>query len=283
MNKSNGCLSLLSKLCLLMLLVFSWQSGTGQKKVHVRATGSYVSRDMTPEQTRQKALDEAKQDALNKAGVGESITVSNFLYKFEDNEKFREIFQDFTSTETGGEVMIDSILSEERTFNEFDNMVITVEVEATVFIHKEEEDPTLDIKVEGIEDHYKNNQYLTFIVTPGTNGYLKIFNVTEEEVSSLLFPYIDEKQPYLNDDPALLLKAFQKITFPVNQAFSDGYYLDISNPEKDKEFNLLIFVFTRENIPFMENAGDMKQIMKWIYSIPMDKRKVIQLGFVINR
>jgi hypothetical protein len=282
MNKYLYCISLFTKSSLVLLLIFFWQNSTGQKKVQVRATGSYVSRDMTPEQTRQKALDEAKQDALNKAGVGESISVSNFLYTFEDNEKFQEIFQDFTSTETGGEVIIDTILSENRTFNEFGNMVITVEVDATVFIHKDEDDPTLTIKVDGIEEYYKNDNFLKFSVTPSCDGYLKIFNVTDE-ASSILFPYKDEERPYLSDNPKLQLKALEKTWFPVHQAYSDGYYLEIDKPEKNKEFNLLIFVFTRENLPFMENAGDMKQIMKWIYSIPMDKRKVIQMGFVINR
>lgn len=268
---------------LYMLFCLTWLAGNAQDKVKVTAYGSYVSRDLTPEQTRQKAMEEAKRDALIKAGVGENISVSDFLYTFEDNEKFREIFQAFTSTEAGGEVIIDKIISEDRTFNEFGNMEIKLEVEATVFIHKGKEDPTLDIKIDGIEEFYKNLGYLQFTVTPSTDGYLKIFNVTGEEVSSLLFPYKDEKQPYLSDDPSLLLKSMQKTAFPVNKAYADGYFLEISNPDKDKEFNLLIFVFTRENIPFMNDASNMKQIMEWIYSLPVEKRKVVQAGFVISR
>jgi hypothetical protein len=267
---------------LLLILLIARQAVIAQKKVQVKASGSYVSLDLTPEQTREKALEEAKRDALIKAGVGESITVSDFLYTFEDNEKFQEIFQAFTSTETGGEVIIDNILAENRSFNEFGNMVIEVEIEATVFVHEDKDDPTLNIKVEGIEENYKNNSSLKFTVTPSTDGYLKIFNVTDE-VSSILFPYQDESLPYLNDDPKMELKTLKKTTFPINKALSDGYTLEISNPAKNKEFNLLIFVFTRENIPFMEDGSDVKKIMEWIYSIPLDKRKVIQVGFVITR
>jgi hypothetical protein len=269
-------------LFLAMLLIFAGQFAIAQEKVKVEAYGSYVSRDLTPEQTRQKALEEAKRDALIKAGVAESITASDFLYTFEDNEKFKEIFQAFTSTETGGEVIIDSILSENRSFDQFGSMTIEVKVKATVFIHKGKEDPTLDIKVDGIEEQYKNNASLKFDITPSIDGYLKIFNVTDE-VSSLLFPYIDKEHPYYNDNPSMQLKALQKTTFPVNKAFSDGYSLEITNPEKEKEFDLLIFVFTRKNIAFLDNAADMKQIMNWIYSIPMEERKVVQVGFVISR
>jgi len=274
---------MLLKILPAFLLVIPWHYSTAQDKIKVKASGSYISRDLTPEQTRQKAMEEAKRDALIKAGIGENITVSDFLYTFEDNEKFQEIFQAFTSTETGGEVIVDKVLSENRTFNEFGNMVIDLEIEATVFIHKGKEDPEMVVKVDGIDEFYKNNQYLKFTVTPSTDGYLKIFNVTEEQVSSLLFPYKDEQHPYLNDNLAMQLKALQKTTFPLNKAVSDGYYLDISNPDKEKEFNLLIFVFTRENIPFMDDATDMKQIMNWIYSLPMEKRKVVQVGFMISR
>ena len=282
MNKTYHCHVLIIALTILLLLVLSQQFTYGQKKVQVRAAGSYVSMDLTPEQTKLKAMDEAKRDALIKAGVAESITVSDFLYTFEDNEKFQEIFQAFTSTETGGEVIVDSIITESRSFNEFGNMVIKVEIKATVFIHKGEDDPSLNLKVDGIEEYYKNNDNLKFTVTPSCDGYLKIFNITDE-ASSILFPYKDEEHPYLNDKPDFQLTALRKTVFPVHQAYSDGYTLEINNPGKDKEFNLLIFVFTKENIPFMENPGNVKDIMGWIYSIPMEKRKVVQAGFVIKR
>lgn len=254
---------------------------SGQKKVKMTAKGSYVSLDLTPNQIREKALIAAKQDALNKAGVAESIAVSDFLYTFEDNEKFQEIFQAFTSTETGGEVIVDKI-SENRSVNEFNALVIEVEIEATVFVHDEKEDPALNIKIEGIEDNYKNGGKLHFTVTPGTDGYLKIFNVTED-YNALLYPYRDEELTYLNDDPDFRLKAMQKVVFPIHKAYDNGYSLEITSSSRNKEFNLLIFVFTRENIAFLEDDTDVNKIMEWIYSIPMDKRKVVQKGFVITR
>jgi len=281
MNRCKMSFIRMSRMLFVILLVVIIQDVSGQKKVKVTAKGSYVSLDLAPDQIKEKALAEAKRDALMKAGVAESIAVSDFLYTFEDNEKFQEIFQAFTSTETGGEVIVDKF-TENRSVNEFNALVITVEIEATVFVHDEKEDPTLNIKIEGIEDNYKNGEYLKFTVTAGTDGYLKIFNVTED-YNSLLYPYLDEKVVSYSDDPKFMLKALQKTTFPVNKYFPDGYTLEITKPEKNKEFNLLIFVFTRENIAFLEDGSDVKKIMEWIYSIPMDKRKVVQVGFVISR
>lgn len=282
MNKTGKRFICLSVLILAGIFFCSTQVIFAQKKVNVTAVGSAVTHDLTIEQTRQKAMEEAKRDALIKAGVGESIAVSDFLYTFEDNEQFKEIFQAFTSTETQGEVIINKIISDKPFINEFGNMQVDVEVEATVYIHDEEKDPTLNIKIEGIEEFYRSEEYLKFSVTPSTDGYLKIFNVTTE-LSSLLYPYQDKEHAYLKDDPAYKLKALQKTTFPIESSFGDGYYLEVSNPAKDKEFDLLIFVFTRENFAFLDDATDINQIMNWIYSIPMNKRKVVQVGFVINK
>ncbi len=281
MNKSLNKILITAAAFILIFALSPAPSALGQKTVRVTASGSYVSMDLTPEQTRVKALEEAKKNALLKAGVGEMISVSDFLYTFEDNEKFREIFQAFTSTETGGEVMVDEILDERRTFNSFGNMVIEVDISATVFIHKEKSDPALSFRVDGINEYYKNGQMLKFTVTPTADGYLKIFNITEDE-SSLLYPFRDGQYEYLNDDPEYMLKAARPTVFPILKVYEDGYTLDISKPAKDREFNLLVFVFTRKNIRFIDNAGSVEEIMRWIYSIPPDQRRVMQVGFVIS-
>jgi hypothetical protein len=265
-----------------VLIALLWQSNPAgaQKRISVTAKGSYASTDLTIEETRKKAIDEAKKNALNKAGVAETIKSSDVMIVFEDNEEFQEIFQAFTSTETGGEIIVDSILSENRQFNEFGNMEIEVEIEATVFIHKKDKDPELKISVDGIKGFYSNESYLKFNITPSKDGYLKIFNITPSS-ASLLYPYKDPVYNYLNDDPDFKLKRFSSYEFPLNPIVEDGYYLESEDPAKEKEPNLLIFVFTTSNIPFMEDES-ATSIMKWIYSISQDERVVEQVGFIIQ-
>lgn len=269
------------KKILLLLLVSITCSLTAQQKIRIVSSGTYVSRDLTPEQTLEKALDDAKKNALIKAGIPENISVSDFLYTFEDNEKFREIFQAFTSTETGGEIIVDSILSEERSFNEFGNMQIDVKIAATIFKHKEKKDPSFRINVNGIDQFYSSGSNLNFTFTPYSNGYLKIFNVTCD-TSSILYPYADQKYSYLNDQADRKFESYKESIFPLNPAFGDGYLAEIDNPTKQEEFNLLIFVYTRKNIPSPSHTG-IKDIMEWIYSIPPDERIVEQHGFIIRR
>ncbi len=252
-----------------------------QKKVTVRATGSYVSHDLTPEQTKARAIEEAKRNALLKAGVTETVSFTDYQYQFEDNERFREIFQAISTIETGGEIIVDKILSEEKSFNEFGNMVVTVEIEATVFRYKEKADRKFVFSVEGIDEVYGNGALLQFEFTPAEDGYLKIFNITDEE-TYLLYPYIDNEHPYYNDDPDRVFKKRETVRFPVNPAFSDGYTLEIDTPGKTQEFNILMFVYTKENIPWMGEVN-FNNMMNWIYSVPPDARVTQQVGFVIKK
>jgi hypothetical protein len=251
-----------------------------QKEIKVTARGNYEARDLTLEEVRNKAIDEAKKNAMVKAGISENVKVSDFLYTFEDDEKFKEIFQSFVSTETGAEIMVEEVKEINRDINEFGNILIEVEISAIIYKHEEKKDPALIIKVEGIKELYLEEDPLDFSLTPSKDGYLKIFNVTDE-TTFILYPYDDPAYSYLKDDPERIFKKNEKVHFPVNQNM-DGYYFGIDNESKQKEYNLLIFVFTKEFIPFMEEFK-VNNIMKWIYQIPLEDRVVEQYGIVVKR
>lgn len=254
----------------------------GQKKKTVRVTGKAISGEyLTPAQTRAKAIEDAKRNALNKAGVSESISFTDFSYKFEDNEKFGEIFQAISAIETGGEIVVDKILNETKDFNEFGNMVVEVEIEATVYRHRKSPDPTFLFKVEGIDEVYQNEDLLQFKVTPTRDCYLKIFNITEDK-TSVLYPYTDPENPQYNDKTDRLFKANETVQLPLHPAYSDGYDLEVDTTGKTKEFNILMFVFTKQNIPFIEEPT-FNNMMTWIYSISPDERVTGQEGFVIKK
>lgn len=268
-------------LLFLILALFSNLHAVGQKKKTVVAKGSFISSDLTPEQTRAKAIEDAKRNALVKAGVSETVTFTDFSYKFEDNERFNEIFQAISSIQTGGEIIVDKILNESKTFNEYGNMVVEVEIEATVYRHRQKADPTFLFSVEGIDEVYKNEDLLQFKFTPTQDGYLKTFNITEDECS-VLYPYRDTQNPQYNDKTDKLFNAGETVQLPLHPAYSEGYFLEVDTPGKTEEFNILIFVFTKQNIPFIEKPT-FNNIMTWIYAIPPDERVTGQEGFVIKK
>jgi len=69
---------------------------------------------------------------------------------------------------------------------------------------------------------------------------------------------------------------------PLHPAYSEGYFLEVETPGKTEEFNILMFVFTKQNIPFIEKPT-FNNVMKWIYAIPPDERVTSQEGFVIKK
>lgn len=268
---------------LFFLLASTGISAVSQDKITVRAVGKYYSSELSPRETRIRAIEEAKREALNKAGVAENISSTDFSYVYQHNERFAEIFQSILSIDTGGEIIVDSIISEKRTFNEFGNMEIEVEIQATVYRHREAPDPTFRFRVDGIDDFYRHGDLLQFHFIPFSDGYLKIFNITDSQAETyLLYPYTDKSNSHLNDTPDRMFARHEAVRFPINPLFDHGYSLEVDDDNANEEFSMLMFVFTKQNYPFTENVNFVN-MMKWIYSIPPDRRTIEQVGFVIRK
>ncbi|MCF8367743.1 MAG: hypothetical protein K9G76_01780 [Bacteroidales bacterium] len=263
----------------ILFLVFPFVS-LSQKKVEIKATGQYEARDLTLEEVKSRAIEDAKKNAMVKAGIAENVTVTDFLYTFEDNDKFQDIFQSFVSTETGAEIVIEKVTEINRDINEFGNILIEVEVDAVIYKHKNKPDRSFVIKVDGIREFYYENDPLNFSFLPTQQGFLRIFNVTDK-LAFVLYPYEDTENSMLNDEKGVVFEKNIKVNFPVNNNM-DGYYFGIDDPVKDKEYNLLIFVYTKNEIPFLDEPN-VANIMRWIYEIPMDERAVEQFGVVVRK
>lgn len=265
---------------IISLTLFFLNPVIAQKKVKVTAKGSYEARDLTIPEVKAKAIEDAKKNAMIKAGISENVQVSDFLYTFEDDDQFKDIFQSFVSTETGADIIVEETREIKRDINEFGNILVEVEIDAEIIKHKENSDPGFNFVVEGIREYYYENDPLNFNFLPSREGYLKIFNVSENN-ALILYPYYDPQYAVLNDDPDKLFTKKKIINFPINE-YMDGYYFAMDDESKSKEFNLLIFVYTKENYPFIHDVN-VGSIMKWIFEIPLDQRAVQQWGIVLKK
>jgi hypothetical protein len=279
-KKNTNIPSMLTQFIFIVFIAFIASNSFGQDKIIVTATGSYEARDLTLDEVKKRAIEEAKLNAMVKAGISENVKVSDFLYTYEDEEKFRDIFQFFISTETGADIMVENVRELKRDINEFGNILIEVEIDAAIYKHNEEKDPTFKFVVNGIRDIYYENDPLDFSFEPSRDGYLKIFNVAADD-AFMLFPYHDDGNSYLNDEDNRLFKKKIKVNFPVNKMI-DGYYFQLEQKNQTSEFNLLIFVFTKEDYPFLGEV-DVPNIMKWIFDIPLDRRDVQQWGIIVKK
>ena len=234
----------------------------GQKIIDLNnVKGMYTgSNAETPITVKEKALNNAKINALNKAGIAEDISSYNLLYTQTNNGDYRQIFDSQFQSEIKGAVKSYEIINENRGINEFGNLFIEITINAKVIRYNKNSDPSFTSKIDGILPVYNNKSTLEFSLISSQNFYLTIFYINDDE-SGLLYPNSQEESKLFN--------AEKIYNFPYNS------YYDLETKKKE-EINRLIFVFTKEDYKFITQDFDgyasRNEIFEWIYSISPDRR-----------
>ncbi len=258
------------RLLYFIILLFTFHFAIAQKTVQVQnAKGiSYLSDDITLNQTKEKALEEAKKDALRKAGVSEHISESNVLYSLSQEKDFKQFFNSISTIEISGAITKTENIRYEKqkeqvTGKEF--MEATIDVE--VIKYEKKSDPSFDFEVNEIAGKYKINDALKFTFQPFADGYLHVFQINRKEASQL-FPNKFESSKIFSKN--------QLIKFPLNKGIE--YSLD---SKSENEMNTVVFVYTKKEIPFTSKQ-DYESIIKWIYSISPDERRIKNFDFMVG-
>ena len=229
-----------------------------EKKKLENVKGEWVvSNDITLVQAREKAIQEAKLEALRLAGVPEAITASTIFYRTDIKHESKEFFETLTTIDTRGEILEYSISKEEKKLNATSDLVYTVWIDAVVVTHKSTKDPGFNFDVKGVREVYSSPDQLSFEITPWKEGYLTVFILDEKE-STQLFPNYAETQEKL--------VAKKQYLFPRTKALE--YEVSAENAV---EVNYLLLLFTKHHIPFTgEQTTD--NILRFIAGIdPVEK------------
>lgn len=271
----------MKKIVLVILVLLTVSSSFAQEIKHIKgAKGSYlISGSVSEEEAKMKALAEAKVNALKMAGVSENIKSYDMLFKSEIGSKYEEVFMSDKLSEIRGAVK-DFIMEYSKGLDEYKNFYIEVTIEANVILYKTSADPAFSVNIDGIKQGYQNGDKLAYTITPSQNCYLNIFNIYEKN-ATLIYPSKYEKQQ--------LFEAGKTYRFPLTDLLKDGY--DLERSTKDPEKNKMVFVFTKDLIPFMkykvidEEDGDQvttfEEISSWLFSISPDRRTNHFVSFVI--
>ena len=215
-----------------------------------------VSNDITMKEAEERALMEAKKEALRKAGVVENVWSVFGQITEEHGSEFHEAYSQTSGVAIGGMLLVTNKEVTEKWDINLNRLFKVVTIDAEV--KKDfEEDKAYALEVKGIGTLYKVGDKLNFTVkVRGTDSYLKFFWF-DSEGGSLIFPNDYEK--------SFLLKAEQEYSFPVMmdyQMFKQG---------KDAEKMNLMLVATKEDIPFVGQVT-YDNVLRWIYSIPNNQR-----------
>jgi hypothetical protein len=227
--------------------------------------------NITPEQAREKAIEEAKKDALRKAGVVERIKSSQTVSVIESNRESAELFSMFSSIEMNGAVTDWNIKKDRLEISKVDGqpywMII---IDATVKKYATMPDPEFKIDVRGLRTNgYSNGEAITFSVIPNKAGYLKIFLFENINDAALLFPN--------NFEPNRKMKDNEAVKFPT---VGIDYTAEKSTAEK-QEHNLLMFVYTKNDIPFYGDVN-CQRVMGWINGIEPNEREVVMRALLVT-
>lgn len=261
------------RIIVLLMAMVTCNSLFSQEKKHINgAKGRYVlSGSTTPDEAKIKATAEAKLEALRMAGVVEHISSYEFLFKSEIGSSYDEVYLSDIQREMRGAIQ-DYTVEAKKGVDAGDNFFVEVNLSADVLMFSTSPDPTLVAHIEGLEPFYKEGSLLKFTITPKQNCYLTIFNLYDKN-AALTFPNKWET--------AQLQKADIKYFYP-NSSIDYPLTRSINSPEKNK----MIFVFTKDLIPYTKFSGEdqntsFEDISSWLLSIPPDRRFVEYHSFVI--
>lgn len=264
-----------SKYLLFFLLLFTISNLFAQKVTQVsdiKGT-AYITGDISPNQAKAQALNDAKLNALKAAGIGEHINSYQLLFTSQQKNDYSQFFSSDIQSEIQGAVQSYEIKNERTYCKSEIEIICEVTIDASVIKYEPKPDVTFNMNIEGVKAAYNNDDKLNFTFKATQDGYLTIFDITDKE-AFLLYPNAYEKQK--------VLKTNEMYSFPIAK-IDYTLHTDL----KQQETNRLIFVFTKTLIPFIKMNKDQvatyEDIFSWIYSILPDQRKVEYLTLTIQK
>ena len=248
----------------------------GQETIQVEGvTGvGIIAGGISERDARREALNDAKVEALRKAGVSEHLSSYEMLFRSETDRDYSEFFSADIHSELQGAVQQYGIVNEQRSVDVHRNVfTIEITIDATVILYSSRPDPAFNVSVEGIKGIYESGETLAFSVYSSMDCYLNIFNITDNE-TLLMYPNPWEEQ--------IKISAREYVDFPFGHV---DYHMEKSG--REPEMNRLVFVFTKKPVQFLNYRGEyqfttQEELFSWIYGLTPDARRVDYQVFTIR-
>ena len=254
-----------------------------EQTTEVWATGYYtVSKDenITIKEAYAKALFNAKEEALRKAGVFENIHSIAIIEIGGGDENFKEINSELARIELEGRVLVKDKTEEMQSQGGLYTYITTIH--ADVKVEETEEDLLFDFEENGLRNTYLDGEKMTFTVTPTKDCYLRIFYF-DRSASIQLFPdtnYMD-----------ILFESDVPVTFPLpnDQRYLDGpfsrpqeYTMELSENGIDIEQGVLLIIALKNRVPFSKEVT-YENVIRWLFKIKRKDKRVHGYGVNIVR
>lgn len=236
----------------------------------VKAEGRwFVHRDITEQQAEERALMEAKKNAVEKS-VGFEVNSIIFSNISGGEEGYQEFYSQINTLAINGLVVIKN----SKVFSEVDprtnEKTVVAQIVADV-ARPGRTDPSFFLTLEGIDSYYKEGTGLSFSVVPSQDAYIHLFwfDNTVEGKGAKLFPNASEHQRLFHKE--------ETVVFPVSPDIAYTAELNDSSPRC-----MLAAVATRTESPFTSQEVTFASFIQWLYTIPPTDRTIpVWANFII--
>ncbi len=267
--------NIFSILFLLVTSLIVTISSFAQKTIKVKnSIGTcFIEGDISPNQAKINAFNDAKLNALLKAGISENISSYKTLYKKQENKSFEEVFTSQFQLELKGNI-VNYEIKKERIYckNELE-IIYEVVIDAEVIKYKSEIDNKYQVNVDGLKATYINGDNFSFEFQSTYDSYLTIFDILDT-TAVIIYPRNEESKN---------INRNKKITFP----FEGQFTADLSRDnDKENETHRLLLVFTKEKYPYIFHDDNYftsyEKLLNWASSIEPGQKNIQFYSFIIS-
>lgn len=233
-----------------------------EKEVHVKKIrGEYTittDMDISPKAAALKALEEAKHKALVKV-CGERVNSWDMVESGVGGESFNSV----NMVQVDGEIVEYDVIDSGYVTNPARTKEMTFYYVINATVKKGlDPDPDFTASFKGIRGSYiVDDTGMSFTVLSSKDAFLKVFIFENEEVGTILYPNEFES--------AYKLQANQEYTFPNKKNNYYELYTD-----KEIETDIMVFVLTKTERPFLKTETSRKEIEAWLARIPNNEKFV---------
>lgn len=222
------------------------------KRVH--ATGCWEIANITPEAARSKAIEDAKNNALQNAGISEFFAVMNTSSVSDSLNHFvSSSSSEFSGEITNFKIVKEQILTEEK------HLFYTVDIDAVIRIRENKRDLEFDAYIEGIKEvPYQDGENFSFSIRPTKTCYVRVFWFDEAGKGNIVYPNPAE--------PSQQLCFNEHNFFPITQ----DYKIRKETQEPIESISV-IFILTKKDVPYTRKMT-LEDFHQWVLSVPSDQR-----------
>lgn len=236
-----------------------------------RGRGEVAIVNITPEEARERALELARREAVEQAGL--FITGETVRKIEESKEGFFDTFYHFVKTHTKGLIVEERLVKDAIIPYQEKKLYYVIELEGRVISQIGEPDPNFVVEVILNQETFRDGDKVFLTIRSSQDAYITIFNLYPPDSLRVVFPNRWWSYHRLRADRAMVI--------PPPGA---GWELEVKLPEGKKEAQeAFLVVAMRDSIPFQVKDGGMVEelisvrdallsLNRWLVQIPLSQR-----------